>query len=377
MLARLAHFVTRHRWSVIAAWIALTLFGGFAAGKVSKRWYQSFSIPGKSAYETSQRTLKAFGVGVRPPTVVVYHTQGDATKRRCDQGVDGARREGEPGRADELVLLDARKPDVRLEGSAHHLRGDLSGGRREVRHEERRRPDPRRRRGGPAAGHDGAGDRPRPARGGVDARRERRAERAARGGDRRARRARDPALRLRHAAGGADADRRRDRGDPQHVHADLDPDLHHQRLDHRAVPDRARRARRGDRLRAADDLPLPRRAARGRGRRDRARRDDDARGPLGDRLRLDRGGRPALAGHPAAAVHPLDGHRRDADPRRLGDRRDHAAACAARGARRAHQQRARDAEAVRRQRPSRGRRSGAAGRGSCCGGPSPSRPSGS
>ena len=58
----------------------LTLFGGFAAGQVSKRWYQSFSIPGKSAYEASQRTLKAFGVGVRPPNVVVFHTQGDATK---------------------------------------------------------------------------------------------------------------------------------------------------------------------------------------------------------------------------------------------------------------------------------------------------------
>ena len=80
MLARLAHFVTRHRFAVIGAWIVLTVFGGFAAGKVSKRWYQSFSIPGKSAYEASQRTLQVFGVGVRPPTVVVYHTQGDATQ---------------------------------------------------------------------------------------------------------------------------------------------------------------------------------------------------------------------------------------------------------------------------------------------------------
>ena len=79
MLARLAHVVARHRWKVIAAWIALTLFGGFAAGQVHKRWYQSFSIPGKSAYEASQRTLKTFGVGVRPPNVVVFHTHGDAT----------------------------------------------------------------------------------------------------------------------------------------------------------------------------------------------------------------------------------------------------------------------------------------------------------
>jgi len=80
MLARLAHVVVRNRWKVIIAWIALTLFGAFAAGQVSKRWYQSFSIPGKSAYEANQRTLKAFGTGVRPPDVVVFHTAGDVTK---------------------------------------------------------------------------------------------------------------------------------------------------------------------------------------------------------------------------------------------------------------------------------------------------------
>ena len=80
MLARLAHAVARHRAIIILVWVVLTLFGGFAAGKVSKRWYQSFSIPGKSAYEANQRTLKAFGSGVRPPDVVVFHTSGDATK---------------------------------------------------------------------------------------------------------------------------------------------------------------------------------------------------------------------------------------------------------------------------------------------------------
>ncbi len=80
MLARLAHVITRHRWLVIGVWAVLTIFGAFAAGQVSKRWYQSFSIPGKSAYEANQRTLKSFGTGVRPPNVVVFHTSGDATK---------------------------------------------------------------------------------------------------------------------------------------------------------------------------------------------------------------------------------------------------------------------------------------------------------
>ena len=67
--------------------------------------------------------------------------------------------------------------------------------------------------------------------------------------------------------------------------------------------------------------------------------DDEARGPLGDRLGLDRRRRPAEHDHPAAAVHPLDRDRRDADPGRLRARRDHAAAGAAVHARAAHQQR--------------------------------------
>src|SRR5205807_4826801 len=84
-LGRLATFITRHRWPVIAVWIVLTLVGGVAAGKLSSRWYQSFSIPGKPAYEASQRTLKAFGVGVRPPSVVVFHTAGDVTQSAAIQ----------------------------------------------------------------------------------------------------------------------------------------------------------------------------------------------------------------------------------------------------------------------------------------------------
>src|SRR3954452_10607752 len=80
MLARLAHLIARRRWYVIGAWIVLTLFGVFAAGQVSKRWFQSFSIPGKSAYESDQRTFQTFHTGMRPPSVVVFHTNGDATK---------------------------------------------------------------------------------------------------------------------------------------------------------------------------------------------------------------------------------------------------------------------------------------------------------
>ena len=45
MLVRLAHIIARHRWKVIGAWVVLTLFGGYAAGAVSNRWYATFMSP--------------------------------------------------------------------------------------------------------------------------------------------------------------------------------------------------------------------------------------------------------------------------------------------------------------------------------------------
>ena len=80
VLTRLAHVILRHRKAVIGTWLLLTLFGVFAAGQVSTRWYQSVAVPGKPAYETSQRALKALGAGARPPNVVAFHTSGDATR---------------------------------------------------------------------------------------------------------------------------------------------------------------------------------------------------------------------------------------------------------------------------------------------------------
>ncbi len=83
MLTRLAHLTVRRRWLMIGAWLVLTVFGAFAAGQVSSRWFQSTSVPGKSAYEASQRTLTALGAGARSPSVVVFHTSGDATKSQA------------------------------------------------------------------------------------------------------------------------------------------------------------------------------------------------------------------------------------------------------------------------------------------------------
>ena len=64
-------------------WVVLTLFGAVDAGQLSSRWYQSLAVPGKPAYEASQRTLAALGVGVRAPNVVVFRSSGDATRSRA------------------------------------------------------------------------------------------------------------------------------------------------------------------------------------------------------------------------------------------------------------------------------------------------------
>ena len=80
LLERLAHVIVRHRRAVIGAWIVLTLFGAFSASQVSKRWFESFSIPGYSSYEANQRTLKTFGTGEQAPLVAVFRSSGDVTK---------------------------------------------------------------------------------------------------------------------------------------------------------------------------------------------------------------------------------------------------------------------------------------------------------
>src|SRR5438552_18733486 len=80
-MAHVARFVIRHRLLVVGAWIVLTVVGMFSAAKLSSRWFQSFSIPGYSAYEANQRMLKTFGSGEQPPLVVVLSSPGrDITK---------------------------------------------------------------------------------------------------------------------------------------------------------------------------------------------------------------------------------------------------------------------------------------------------------
>ena len=136
-------------------------------------------------------------------------------RRRHQADRDRARgqggREGQSRLARLLVLLHGQ-PRVRLQGRPHHLRRDLSAEDADVQLLGPPRPGAREAQGERARGRAGLPHRPRPAL--------RRLERRRSSGgpsvltealDRRARLPRDPVLRLRHAAGGADADRGRDR----------------------------------------------------------------------------------------------------------------------------------------------------------------------
>ncbi|MCW2974537.1 MAG: MmpL protein [Thermoleophilia bacterium] len=74
-MTSLTRFVIAHRRWVIAVWILLVLFGGFAAGKVADRFQTDFSNPGKPGFEANTRVFDAFGNGRAEPVQVVYTTE--------------------------------------------------------------------------------------------------------------------------------------------------------------------------------------------------------------------------------------------------------------------------------------------------------------
>jgi putative drug exporter of the RND superfamily len=80
LMTALARLVLGHKRAIVFLWIVLTLVGAYSANAVSKRWLEQFSIPGYSAYEANQRTLKTFGTGENAPLVAVFRSDGDVTK---------------------------------------------------------------------------------------------------------------------------------------------------------------------------------------------------------------------------------------------------------------------------------------------------------
>src|SRR6266516_2509632 len=286
-MTTLARLVLRRRRAIVFAWIALTLLGAYSANAVSKRWLEQFSIPGYSAYEGNQRTLRTFGTGAQAPMTVVFHSAGDITKDRGLAKAIASAAKVNPGSRVSSYFSTGSNAYVsqdRHTTFANIYPPGKPSFNSDVHIKETRRALLR------------ATPRPRPPLRGVERRQQRWPKRPHGSLDRRPRRARDPSLRLRHAAGDGDTDRNRDRLDPEHLHADPAADLHHVGLDHRAVPGRPRGPRCGDRLLPVDDLPLPRGIAERRRRRHCARRDDAPRRALGDRVGLNSGDRPGVDG---------------------------------------------------------------------------------
>jgi RND superfamily putative drug exporter len=93
----LARLVLRRRRAIVFVWIALTLLGAYAASAVSSRWLEQFSIPGYSAYEANQRTLKTFGTGENAPLVAVFTSSGDVTKATGIKAAIAAAAKKNPG----------------------------------------------------------------------------------------------------------------------------------------------------------------------------------------------------------------------------------------------------------------------------------------
>ena len=62
-MTRLSTFVLRHRLLVGLLWLAVLLAGGATASKVSGRLSQEFSLPGSKSYDANQAILRAYGNG--------------------------------------------------------------------------------------------------------------------------------------------------------------------------------------------------------------------------------------------------------------------------------------------------------------------------
>ena len=89
-MERLAHLVVRLRFLVIGVWLVLTLFGGFAAGQLSDRWFEEFSIPGAEGYEANQRTAQALGNGQLFPFVLVLEGENVVEQPGVEEAIDKA-----------------------------------------------------------------------------------------------------------------------------------------------------------------------------------------------------------------------------------------------------------------------------------------------
>jgi RND superfamily putative drug exporter len=112
-MPRLARFVIRRRRRIVVGWVVLTILGMAATSNLSKRWDESFSIPGYSAYEANQRALTEFGSGEQAPLVAVFHSSGDI---RREKGIESAVRAAASTVAEASIAFRHVQPSKRNAG---------------------------------------------------------------------------------------------------------------------------------------------------------------------------------------------------------------------------------------------------------------------
>jgi len=79
LMNTLARWVTAHRWWVLAAWLILSVAGGFAAPKATSALSYDFGLPGQAGYETNQQITATVGSGGNDAPILLV--VGDGTRQ--------------------------------------------------------------------------------------------------------------------------------------------------------------------------------------------------------------------------------------------------------------------------------------------------------
>jgi RND superfamily putative drug exporter len=84
-MRRVSRFVLRHRFLVVAFWVATLAFGIPNLERASGAFAQTFSVPGREGFETNERILREYGVDTLTDAIVpVIALDGPASASRGD-----------------------------------------------------------------------------------------------------------------------------------------------------------------------------------------------------------------------------------------------------------------------------------------------------
>ena len=315
-VTRLARFVLQHRALIAVFWLILLVAGGATSAKTVDRLTVDFSLPGQPGYETEKQIVATYGNGPDEGSSIVTVTvpAGStvaAEKAKVD-GVFAAVAKGLPGFR---VISPANSDDPRFVTKDGRTAYGIVVEKKFFSFAQK----PSFTLVKPVLAEQREGDRARHRHHGLlravgrRHRRHERAEPAGRDAARRAGRAARPDLRLRLVPR-TGADGRGDGVDPVDVPVRARGHLRHRRQLRRAVPHRAGRPGRRDRLLAAHRQPMAGGASARPGEPRRRRRGRADRRPHRPGLGRHRGHLAARADRGAGAAAAQHGHRWPAHP---------------------------------------------------------------